>query len=287
MSTLIIIIGLIVFEVISSADNAVINANVLKTMNEKYRKIFLFWGVLFAVFVVRGVLPFFIVWLSDMSLSAKEVIILAFSGNMGDYVRESKPLLVMSGGVYLILLSLNWLFCEKKNYALKLERWFQGWGIYHPLVMALLLGLIITSSMVIPIIFGALAFYLVEWVKKYTIKKKVGAWGKIIYLEMLDASFSIDGVVGAFAFTVSVPLILIGNGIGAFVVRQLTIKGIDLISKYKYLKNGAMYSIGLLGGLMVVEAFGVEMPFWLMPLMMFIILGYFLRRSLNDNSLAV
>ena len=66
---------------------------------------------------------------------------------------------------------------------------------------------------------------------------------KILYLEIIDATFSIDGVLGAFAFTLSIPLILIGNGIGAVLVRQLTMSNIERIKKYKYLKNGAMYSV--------------------------------------------
>lgn len=69
---------------------------------------------------------------------------------------------------------------------------------------------------------------------------------KILYLEVIDMTFSIDGVLGAFAFTLSVPLILLGNGIGAYVVRSLTIHNIERVKRYIYLKNGAMYSIGVL-----------------------------------------
>ena len=89
-------------------------------------------------------------------------------------------------------------------------------------------------------------------------------------------------MIGAFAFTLSVPLILIGNGIGAFVVREVTIKGIDIISKYAYLKNGAMYSIGMLGAIMVLEGFGRHYPFWLAPLNTFLLLALFLTLSLRE-----
>ena len=111
----------------------------------------------------------------------------------------------------------------------------------------------------------------------------MGAWSKILYLEVLDASFSIDGVIGAFAFTVSVPLIILGNGLGAFVVREFTIRGIDLITKFAYLKNGAMYAIGVLGAMMMLESFGHEYPFWLAPLNMIILLGIFLFMSIRAN----
>lgn len=110
----------------------------------------------------------------------------------------------------------------------------------------------------------------------------MSAWSKILYLEILDASFSIDGVIGAFAFTISIPLILLGNGLGALVVHQLTVTGIDLIDKFAYLKNGAMYSIGMLGGLMILESFGQEYPFWLAPMNTVLLLSFFLFLSWRE-----
>jgi uncharacterized protein len=151
--------------------------------------------------------------------------------------------------------------------------------------------IIYTSLKVHPILalsasIGTTAFFITDGFKKNAEEKgqkllgaKVGAWSKIIYLEVLDASFSIDGVIGAFAFTISVPLILIGNGIGALVVRQFTIHGMDTIVKYAYLKNGAMYSIGALGFLMVLESFGFYYPFWLAPLITLLLLVLFLYLS--------
>jgi hypothetical protein len=79
---------------------------------------------------------------------------------------------------------------------------------------------------------------------------------KIMYLEVIDATFSIDGVIGAFAFTLSIPLILIGNGVGAFVVREMTVKNVENVKKYVYLKNGGMYSILFLGAIMLLDSFG-------------------------------
>jgi len=89
-------------------------------------------------------------------------------------------------------------------------------------------------------------------------------------------------VIGAFAFTLSIPLIIIGNGIGAFVVREFTIRGLNLINKFAYLKNGAMYSIGMLGAIMLLESFGREFPFWLAPLNTFLLLGIFLFLSYRE-----
>jgi len=82
-------------------------------------------------------------------------------------------------------------------------------------------------------------------------------------------------VVGAFAFTFSVPLILLGNGLGALVLRHLTVSNIERIKKYKYLKNGAMYSVLFLGLIMVLESFGYDVPAWLSPVVTFAAVGYF------------
>jgi len=102
---------------------------------------------------------------------------------------------------------------------------------------------------------------------------------KIFYLEAIDATFSIDGVLGAFAFTLVVPLILIGNGIGAIVVRQVTVGNIGRIKKYLYLKNGAMYSILFLGSIMILDSFGFHIPPWVAPLITFAVVGYFFYKS--------
>ena len=105
---------------------------------------------------------------------------------------------------------------------------------------------------------------------------------KILYLEVIDAAFSIDSVLGAFAFTFSVPLILLGNGLGALVVRQLTLGNISRIKKYRYLKNGAMYSVLCLGSIMLLDAFAVHIPEWVSPVITFIVIGYFFWKSKQE-----
>ncbi len=298
LEVLIVILGLCFFEIISSVDNAIINAHVLKTLPEKFRKIFLFWGIIFAVFVVRGILPFLIIWLTNPSLSIPELIRVVFS--QSETVKESlgfsKSLLLLGGGTYLFLVFLAWLFLEQKKYAFFLEQFIHKQGVWFYAIASIFTTLIVYFSLKInPVLalaatIGVSAFFITDGFKKNAEEKEkelltghMSAWSKILYLEVLDASFSIDGVIGAFAFTLSVPLIIIGNGLGAFVVRQLTVKGIDTISKYAYLKNGAMYSIGVLGGLMVLESFGKEYPFWLVPLNTFLILGFFMFLSVREN----
>ena len=101
---------------------------------------------------------------------------------------------------------------------------------------------------------------------------------RILYLEIIDMTFSIDGVLGAFAFTLSVPLIIIGNGLGAVIVRQITIGNIERIKRYRYLKNGAMYSILILGAVMICDAFGVHVPQWVSPVATIAVIWLFLRQ---------
>lgn len=293
-----IIVGLCLFEIISSVDNAVVNAHILKTMPEKYRKIFLFWGLLFAVFVVRGLLPFVIVWIANPDLGILQVVTATFSNSpeIKEYIERSKPLLLLGGGIYLFLVFLSWLFLEEKKYAFLVEGFIHRQGAwFYAFASILTTSVVYFSLQQNPILalaatIGVSAFFITDGFKKNAeaqekklMNPAMGAWSKILYLEVLDASFSIDGVIGAFAFTVSVPLIILGNGLGAFVVREFTIRGIDLISKFEYLKNGAMYAIGVLGAIMVLESFGHEFPFWLAPLNMFVLLGIFLFLSIRSN----
>ncbi len=295
---LVVILGLSLFEIISSVDNAVVNAHVLKTLPEKYRKIFLFWGLLFAVFVVRGALPFLIVWIANPDLSVIQVITSTFSGSpeITKYIAQSKPLLLLGGGIYLFFVFLSWLFLEEKKYAFLVEGFIHRQGVWFYAIASLLTTVIVYFSLARnPILalaatIGVSAFFITDGFKKNSEEKEkqllssnMSAWSKILYLEILDASFSIDGVIGAFAFTISVPLIILGNGLGAFVVRELTIRGIDLISRFAYLKNGAMYAIGFLGFLMILESFGQEFPFWLAPLNTFLLLGIFLFLSFKES----
>jgi hypothetical protein len=113
-------------------------------------------------------------------------------------------------------------------------------------------------------------------------ERKMSDWSKIMYLEVIDGTFSVDGVIGAFAFTLAIPLILVGNGLGAIVVRQITISNIERIKRYKYIKNGAMYSVGALGLIMVLDSFGFHIPVWVSPLVMFATVGYFFWKSKKE-----
>ncbi len=299
---LIVIVGLCLFEIISSVDNAIVNANILKTMSPKYQRIFLIWGIFFAVFVVRGLLPFIIVWIAAPQLTVMQVISAAFSGDASveTYLTASKPLLLLGGGVYLFFVFLSWLFLEEKKYAFFVEGFIHRQGAWFYAITSIFTTVIVylavqeNPMLALAATIGVSAFFITEGFKrnaeeteKQLLNPAMGAWSKILYLEALDASFSIDGVIGAFAFTMSVPLIILGNGLGAFVVREFTIKGMDFISKFAYLKNGAMYSVGMLGAIMITESFGKEYAFWVAPLNTGLLLAVFLFLSIKARKKAL
>ena len=290
------IAGLCLFETISSIDNAIINAEVLGTMSAKGRRWFLFWGLLFAVFMVRGLLPWVIVWATVPSLGFIGSLTATFSSDPAvlEAVEQSAPILLAGGGTFLIFLFFHWLFLETKNYGLKGEKFFHQQGVWFYAVVSILLSGIVWFAlkenpvMAFGAVIGSTAFFITHGFKEYAEKAEtqmlsntgsMSDVSKIMYLEVIDATFSIDGVLGAFAFTLSVPLILLGNGLGAIVVRQITIGNIARIKKYLYLKNGAMYSILVLGTVMVVDAFGVHVPQWVSPTLTFSVIGYFYWKS--------
>lgn len=293
------ILGLCLFEVITSIDNAVINAEVLSGMSKKARRWFLTYGFFFAVFVVRGFLPFLIIWAATPSLGPIEVLGVSFSGSEATKaaIEHAAPLLLLGGGVFLVFLFFNWLFLEPKNYGLRGERFFQAQGAWFFAVVSILLAIIVYLALKVDgmlafsAVIGSTAFFMIHGFRQYAEqqetklldkKNNMSDVAKIAYLEVLDTTFSIDGIVGAFAFTFSVPFILIGNGIGALILRKLTISNIDRIRQYRFLKNGAMYSIFFLGVIMSLHAFGLEVPAYVSPIITFSTVGYFFFKSRTD-----
>lgn len=295
-SLLLTIAGLSLFEIISSIDNAIINAEVLATMGKRARRWFLLWGILFAVFVMRGLLPLVLVWFTVPSLGFFGAITATFSSDrmVVEAIESSSPILLIGGGTFLLFLFFHWLFLEPKHFGFPTERFFYAQGVWFFAVVSVILALIvwfalkINPMMAFGAVVGSTAFFITHGFKQNAEKeeerllRKDGGksdLAKILYLEVIDATFSIDGVLGAFAFTLSVPLILLGNGLGAIVLRQLTIGNIERIKKYVYLKNGAMYSILVLGFIMVLDSFGVHIPAWVSPVATFGVVGYFFLKS--------
>ncbi len=296
------VLGLILFEAVSSVDNAIINAEVLGTMSARARRWFLTWGMFIAVFLVRGVLPFAIIWAFNSSLSIGQVLSAAWSSDplVQESIQKSAPILLVAGGVFLLFLFLHWLFLEDKNLGLpRTEKYFMKKGVWFYAIVSILLAIISwfalqeSTLMGFGAIVGSSLFFITHGFKQNAEeqeKKLLGSaqsdLSKLFFLEIIDTTFSIDGVLGAFAFTLSVPLILIGNGFGALLVRELTIRNIERIKKYAYLKNGAMYSILVLGIVMVLHSFNFHIPEYVSPLSTFIIIGYFFWKSKLELKLA-
>lgn len=298
-SIILIISGLALFEIIISVDNAIINAEVLSTMSKKGRKWFLLWGILIAVFFVRGLLPWLILWVSNPSLGFLGSFTASFSSdpNVAKVIEESAPILLIGGGTFLIFLFFHWLFLEPKHYGLIGERFIERQGVWFFAVASVLLVTIVWLSikinplMALGAVIGSSAFFITHGFKENAGQaekrmlegsSKMSDISKIFYLEVIDTTFSIDGILGAFAFTFVLPIILVGNGIGAIVVRQLTVMNIENVKKYKYLKNGAMYSIFALGIVMLGHSFGMHIPEWLSPVATFAIIAFFFYKSYKE-----
>lgn len=303
----IIVVGLVVFETIASIDNAIINADILSTMKERARKWFLTWGLIIAVFVIRGILPWIIIWVSTPELGPIAALTATFSGDAraATAIEMSAPYLLVAGGIFLLFLFLHWLLAEEKNcivpgerFLTKMEPWFNAVAAVVSLAF-IIISMNVNPVLAIAVAIGSVVYFIMMGIRIFADKKSLelekagdsqpernskklahSDVSKLVLLEVIDASFSVDGVIGAFAFTLSVPLILIGNGIGAFVVRELTVRNIDNIRKFAYLKNGAMYSIGCLGVIMCLEAFRVEIPIWFPPVLTIVIVGVFFVLSL-------
>lgn len=280
-----------VLELSLSFDNAVVNAMILATMAVVWRKRFLIWGMIIAVFGVRFVFPILIVYFST-SMGFIDSFNLAIS-NPDEYEKiiESSHHIIMSfGGMFLLMLFLKFLFDANKDihwikviedYASRLSKVGDIKALFVMFLMLIItyvapseviMGEKLVSvnklEILVPMIIGVIAFYLLELLKGFMESKgekvsdaKVtqlsGGFISFMYLEMIDMSFSLDGVLGAFAITQNIVIIMLGLGVGAMAVRSLTIYMVEreVVSKYIYLEHGAMWSIGLLSLSMLVQIF--------------------------------
>ncbi|MBI4177211.1 MAG: DUF475 domain-containing protein [Candidatus Aenigmarchaeota archaeon] len=275
LDALFIVVGLVVFEIIVSIDNAIVNAHVLKTMGRKWRKIFLFIGILTAVLLMRLVLPLAMVWLLVPNISVDGIVNLFTSDSSlaHDAIEQQKYLILSFGGMFLLLVYFHWLFMEKKKPLFPHEKlldedhdvWFFAFAA--TLLVALMYLARASPPMMIMIAMGSAAFFILYGFKESAekkeakmIKSEAPDVSKFMYLEVLDMVFSFDSVIGAFAFTTNLLYIFLGLGIGSLALRELTIMGIGKISRYIWLKNGAMTSIALLGVFMLLESFSFHLP---------------------------
>ncbi len=291
---LLVVAGLILFETVNSIDNVIINANVLSTMDPRSRRWFIRWGVFFSVFLMRGLLPLFVLWLAVPSLSPLALLAAGLNPNSAvlESIKDSAGVMLAAAGTFLISLFLQWFFVEEREPD-SFSKKHGKLGIlffYVFLVVAVLIvafaSFVLGTQLVFGALIGAISSILIFKIREFAEseqlklsgRKDLSGAAKIAYLEVIDASFSLDGVLGAFAYTFSIPLILLGNGLGAVLVRYLTLSNVERIKRYRHLKDGAMYSIFLLGALMTLDSFGFGVPDFLPPLLTFLIVAYFLYK---------
>jgi hypothetical protein len=284
-----IIVGLLsVMEVSLSFDNAVVNAKVLERMSEKWQNYFLTWGMIIAVFGMRLVFPIVVVSsATGLGFFESFGIGLHEPDKYAHILHEHLYLINGFGGAFLFMIFLNFLINEEKDihWVKCIEEKLIKIGKLDGIQITLtLMTLIILSQYLVDEkqfgflysgVLGIITYEVIniisglleEWEEKQenvfehskdvsqAIKK--GGIGLFVYLEILDASFSFDGVVGAFALSNNFLIITIGLGVGAMFVRSLTIylvkKG--TLSDYIYLEHGAHYAIGILSIIMFINTF--------------------------------
>lgn len=285
MKMLFLTIVLTLLETTFSADNAVVNSKVLVTMSRFWQKLFMTVGIFIAVFVVRFALPIVIV-MATASLGFAEVLDLALN-NTTEYekhLHESEPVISAFGGTFLLMIALSYFIdYQKKTHWLGfLERYLGKLGRFDNITVFVMLlasisiyftvdaelhaAVLIASicAMALHIGLELLSAIMGGHEKHLAVKQKVGlaAFASFMYLEVLDASFSLDGVVGAFAITNSVIVIMAGLGAGAVWVRAMTIHLVrsNMLSRYVFLEHGAHWAIGFLGAIMLIKLYHIEVP---------------------------
>ncbi|MBI2665615.1 DUF475 domain-containing protein, partial [Candidatus Woesearchaeota archaeon] len=142
LSMILVVLGLCLFEVINSIDNAVINAEVLGHVSQKARKWFLRYGILIAVFLVRGFLPWIIIWATNPGLGFLGSFMATFSSDplVAEAMEASAPILLSGAGIFLIFLFFHWLFLEPKVIGLHAERFFERQGVWFFAVVSIILA---------------------------------------------------------------------------------------------------------------------------------------------------
>ncbi|MBV2184471.1 MAG: DUF475 domain-containing protein [Rhizobium sp.] len=266
---------LAVLEISLSFDNAIVNANKLKDMTPVWQHRFLTWGIVIAVFGMRIVFPLLIVVIAA-GIGPIDALFLA-AREPAEYARimnEAHLPIAAFGGTFLMMVGLTYFFDHEKDvhWIEMIEKHMarsatiKGIEIAFVLILVLLFSTLLEGeesvTFVYSAIYGLLTFLAVEVLgglldqsQKTMSEAAKGGLGAFIYLEVLDASFSFDGVIGAFALSQNLFVIAIGLGIGAMYVRSMTIMLVDkgTLAEYRYLEHGAFYAILILSVIMYCQ----------------------------------
>lgn len=268
---------LAIMEVSLSFDNAVVNASVLRNWDAFWQKLFLTVGIVVAVFGMRLVFPILIVSIAT-GLGLVDVMTMALNTpeEYSRHLTDNHAQVAAFGGTFLLLVFLNFLFDQEK------ELHWLGWiekklGMHGNESLSILLALLAAfgCTVLVPDVqklsvlmagVGGIAVYVAVGFLSGLLEQKEddpgigtaikrGSIGGFLYLEVLDASFSFDGVIGAFAITSDVVIIMLGLAIGAMFVRSMTVflvhKG--TLEEFVFLEHGAHYAIGILAIIMLTS----------------------------------
>lgn len=265
-------------EVSLSFDNAVVNASVLKTWDEYWQKLFLGVGIIIAVFGMRLLFPLVIVAVAaDIGITDVWHLALNDPKTYSMHLTNHHAEVAAFGGMFLLLVFLNFLFDHEKevHWLGHVEQKLGALGKVSSIAVMIAMGVLLGSMslvaeaqklvVLISGLWGILIYVGVDAISNLLEKEeegsnvgdlvKKGGIGGFLYLEVLDASFSFDGVIGAFAITTDVVIIMLGLAIGAMFVRSLTVylvkKG--TLDEFVFLEHGAHYAIGILAAIMLAS----------------------------------
>ena len=280
LAALFLVLVLAALEITFSVDNAVVNTRILEKMSPTWQRAFLTVGIVIAVFGVRVILPLAIVsGLSGLGMS--DVLDLALNNpeEYGHKLEEAHPIIAAFGGVFLMMIFLDFFLKERKIKWLKaLENILAKAGKLQNMSIILTSFTLLAFSSFLPSeehldvltagFFGLLTYLIMvsfdtvlhnSSVEKNLSKGvnstfRAGLIG-FLYLMVVDASFSLDGVIGAFAITSQILIIAVGLGIGALYVRVITLHMLQhgTLDEYKYIEHGAHYAIGILAALLLAS----------------------------------
>lgn len=284
-----IVLVLGVLEVSLSFDNAVVNATVLRDMTPVWQRRFLTWGIIIAVFGMRILFPLVIVAIAARLGPIDAVVLAATDPVAYERIITGAHVGISGfGGAFLAMVGLTFFLDEEKDshWIGLIERPFAGLSRISGLAIGIVLLALYGISRAIPAeeamtfltagIFGLLAYIAVQAVGAIlekddeeptsgnaaaTVAVAKSGLAAFLYLEVLDASFSFDGVIGAFALSNNLFIIALGLGIGAMFVRSMTVMLVDkgTLTEYRYLEHGAFYAIIALAAIMLISV-RVEVP---------------------------
>lgn len=295
---------LTLLEITFSADNAVVNSKILATLSPAWQKAFMTIGIVFAVFVIRFLLPILIVMLTA-NMGFAHVMDLALNDPQAyaNALANAEPFINAFGGTFLLLITLSYFIdYEKQTHWLGwLERKLGKLGQLDNVTTFLMLTAAVVLYLTTPTDHQTAVLLAAIWamllynglqLMEAALERRYGDIGNaphrgwtglasFVYLLIIDAAFSLDGVIGSFAITNSVVLIMAGLGAGAVWVRAITshVTQARTLDKYIYLEHGAHWAIGFLGVVMLLKLYGVQPPEWLVGSLGLLFVGAALMTS--------